>query len=64
MPAGALTFTLYLLGRHPDIQDRVAADGDLARAYRRAHEAYLRGLGVEDHLHATASLTCAARASR
>jgi cytochrome P450 len=31
--AGALTFTLYLLGRHPEIQDRVAAGGDeLARA--------------------------------
>lgn len=26
--AGALTFTLYLLGRHPEIQDRVAAGGD------------------------------------
>jgi cytochrome P450 len=25
--AGALTFTLYLLGRHPEIQDRVAAGG-------------------------------------
>lgn len=33
--AGALTYTLYLLGRHPDIQDGVAAapsDGDLTRA--------------------------------
>jgi cytochrome P450 len=30
--AGALTFTLHLLGRHPEIQERVAADGDLARA--------------------------------
>lgn len=31
--AGALTFTLYLLGHHPEIQDRVAAgDDDLTRA--------------------------------
>jgi cytochrome P450 len=31
--AGALTFTLHLLGRHPEIQDRVAGgDADLARA--------------------------------
>ena len=30
--AGALTFTLHLLGRHPEVQDRVAADPDLARA--------------------------------
>lgn len=26
--AGALTFALYLLGRHPEVQDRVAAGGD------------------------------------
>jgi cytochrome P450 len=31
--AGALTFTLHLLGRHPEVQDRVAGgDGELARA--------------------------------
>jgi cytochrome P450 len=32
--AGALTFTLHLLGRHPQVQDRLAADGDadLARS--------------------------------
>jgi cytochrome P450 len=30
--AGALTFTLYLLGRHPEIQERVAADDGLIRA--------------------------------
>jgi cytochrome P450 len=30
--AGALTFTLDLLGRHPELQDKVAADEDLVRA--------------------------------
>jgi cytochrome P450 len=30
--AGALTFTLDLLGRHPEVQDKVAADDDLVRA--------------------------------
>jgi cytochrome P450 len=29
--AGALTFTLHLLGRHPEIQDQVAADPGLIR---------------------------------
>jgi cytochrome P450 len=30
--AGALTFTLDLLGRHPEVQDKVAAEEDLVRA--------------------------------
>jgi cytochrome P450 len=30
--AGALTFTLYELGRHPSVQDRVAGDEELTRA--------------------------------
>lgn len=30
--AGALTFTLDLLGRHPEVQDKVAVDDDLVRA--------------------------------
>jgi cytochrome P450 len=51
--AGALTFTLHLLGRHPDIQDRVAAaaadpDGpDLVRA------ALLEGMRLYPPAHST-----------
>jgi cytochrome P450 len=30
--AGALTFTLDLLGRHPEVQDKVAAEEDLVRS--------------------------------
>jgi cytochrome P450 len=46
--AGALTFTLHLLGRHPDIQDRVAAGGpDLIRA------AVLEGMRLYPPAHTT-----------
>jgi cytochrome P450 len=51
--AGALTFTLHLLGRHPDIQDRVAAAAvdsgqpDLVRA------AVLEGMRLYPPAHTT-----------
>ncbi|NJC68423.1 cytochrome P450 [Planosporangium thailandense] len=46
--AGALTFTLHLLGHHPDIQDRVAAGGpDLVRA------ALLEGMRLYPPAHST-----------
>jgi cytochrome P450 len=46
--AGALTFTLHLLGRHPDIQDRVAnGDPELVRA------AVLEGMRLYPPAHTT-----------
>jgi cytochrome P450 len=46
--AGALTFTLHLLGRHPEIQERVAnGDADLVRA------AVLEGMRLYPPAHTT-----------
>jgi cytochrome P450 len=55
--AGALTFTLYLLGRHPDIQDRVAAapaDADGQQDLTRA--AVLEGMRLYPPAYATERL--------
>jgi cytochrome P450 len=52
--AGALTFTLHLLGRHPDIQERVAADDPaLVRA------AVLEGMRLFPPAHTTSRWTIA-----
>ncbi|GAA1811356.1 cytochrome P450 [Planosporangium flavigriseum] len=46
--AGALTFTLHLLGRHPEIQERVATgDSDLVRA------ALMEGMRLYPPAHST-----------
>jgi cytochrome P450 len=45
--AGALTFTLDQLGRHPEVQDKVAADDDLVRA------ALLEGMRLYPPVYAT-----------
>ncbi len=49
--ASALTFTLHLLGRHPELQDQVAADPDLVRA------ALLEGMRLYPPAYLTERLT-------
>src|SRR6266545_3168578 len=51
--AGALTFTLYLLGRDPEIQEKAAADPELARA------ALLEGMRLYPPAYATERMALA-----